>query len=62
MVCLTSTCLTSPPTGPQVREGEAGRAEFIADCRSLLEIPAYLDFDVVFHCKEPQTHSDLKFR
>lgn len=47
---------------PQVRQGVEGRAEFIADCRKLLKIPRHLDFDVVFHCKEPQTQADLRFR
>ncbi|PNH08895.1 hypothetical protein TSOC_004537 [Tetrabaena socialis] len=46
----------------RVRPGPDGTRQFIEDCRKLLRIPAHLDFDVVFHCKEPATQSDLRFR
>ncbi|KXZ49516.1 hypothetical protein GPECTOR_21g742 [Gonium pectorale] len=46
----------------RVRPGPEGTRQFIEDCRQLLKIPTHLDFDVVFHCKEPATQSDLRFR
>ncbi|GIL54245.1 hypothetical protein Vafri_9818 [Volvox africanus] len=46
----------------RVRPGPDGTRQFIEDCRQLLKIPTHLEFDVVFHCKEPATQSDLRFR
>ncbi|EFJ49820.1 hypothetical protein VOLCADRAFT_89673 [Volvox carteri f. nagariensis] len=46
----------------RVRPGPEGTRQFIEDCRQLLNIPPHMEFDVVFHCKEPATQSDLRFR
>ncbi|KAG1677485.1 hypothetical protein FOA52_001941 [Chlamydomonas sp. UWO 241] len=45
----------------RVFSGEGGRAQFVEDCRRLLHIPLDIDFDIVFHLREPVSGRDLSF-